>query len=99
MTANPLIDQYAADVRKRLAAKPSTVRAENRRTAKRAANEIAKDLPGVSSEQLGAVLLRVAAFTHALTQAQPVTALHIAGLLDAAGEHLYHRAAEPECGG
>lgn len=49
------MDQYAADVRRRLAAKPSTVRAENRRTARRAASEIRADLPGVSDEQLGAV--------------------------------------------
>lgn len=94
MTANPLIDQYAADVRRRHAAKPATARTEIRRIARRAAEEIRKDLPEVDDATLGAVILRVAAFAHNLGQAQPgASAREVAGLLDAAGEHLFHHSA------
>lgn len=101
MTANLLIDQYAAGIRERNGAKPSTVRAGVRRVARRAAADFQKDLPGIDDEQLGAVLLRAAAFAQNLAAAQPAaTARDVAGLLGVAGEHLYHHAAaEPECEG
>jgi hypothetical protein len=97
--SSPELDQYAADVRRRHAASPPTVRAERRRIAKRAAGDLAKDLPGIDDAQLGAVLLRVAAFAHNLAQAQPgATVGNVAGLLEAAGEWLYHHPAEaPKC--
>ena len=94
MTANPLIDQYAAQIRQRNAARPATARVGVRRLARRAAADIQKDLPGIDGQQLGAVLLRAAAFAHNLAQAQPgASARDVAGLLDAAGEWLYHRPA------
>ena len=95
MTISPQIAEYAADVRRRRAARPSTVRAETRRIAKRAAGDLAKDLPGIDDAQLGAVLLWVAAFAHNLAQAQPgATVGNVAGLLEAAGEYLYHHSAD-----
>lgn len=103
MTANPLMDQYAADVRRRHAAKNPAARREIRRIASRAAADIAKDLPGMGSEQLGAVLLRTAAFARNLVAAQPdASAMEVAGLLEAAGEFMYHQAptgegADGEC--
>lgn len=102
MTTNPAIDQYASQIRQRNAAKPAAVRADVRKLARRAAGDIAKDLPGIDDATLGAVLLRVAAFAHNLAQANPgATAREVGGLLDAAGEWLYHHPAEaePDCGG
>lgn len=102
MSASPLIDQLAADVRTRHAAKPPKARVEIRRTARRAAAEIRRDLPDLTDEQVGAVLLRISVFADNLAQAQPgASARGVAGLLAVAGEHLYHHPseAEPECGG
>lgn len=106
MTASPLIDQYAADVRQRLAAKSAADRAGIRRIARRAAGDIRSDLPGISDQQLGAVLLRVAGFAQNIQRAQPGASVReVAGLLEAAGELLYHHPADaftdpdPDCRG
>lgn len=97
---SPQIDQYAAAIRRRNAAKPASVRTGVRSLARRAAGDIRKDLPDIDDARLGAVLLRVAAFAHNLHGAQPdAGAGDVGSLLDAAGEWLYHHPAEavPDC--
>lgn len=100
MSASPLIDQYAADVRRRQGAQSATARAQVRKMARRAAADIAQDVPDIDDVQLGAVLLRAAGFAHNVARANPgATVRELAALFDAAGEWLYHHGGgEAECG-
>lgn len=97
MTTNPIIDQYAAEIRKRLGAATPAMRKQ----AKQIAGDFRRDLDGIPDEHLGAALLRAAAFATNLFQANPgASARDLANMLGAAGERLYHHPAdgEQECG-
>lgn len=93
MTANPMIDQLAAEVRRRQASRSAAVRRQSRNDANREADEFRRDLPYVPDEVLGAVLLRAAVYAGAIWQTRHgSTAREVSDALAAAGERLYHHA-------
>jgi hypothetical protein len=93
VSTNPAIDQYAAAIRQRLGAATPAMRKQ----AKQIAGDFHRDLDGIPDEQIGAVLLRAAAFATNLVTANPgASARDLANMLGAAGERLYHHPAEAE---
>lgn len=88
VTANPLIDQLAADVRLRSADRPSGVTA--------IAEHIAGRLHGMlTDEQIGAVLLCTAGAAMSLAVEFGLGGSAVANGLAVAGEQLYHHLAAP----
>lgn len=107
MTANPLIDQYAAEVRARLGGQSPAAR----NVARQIANDIRRDLPEIPDEVIGAVMLRCAALgRNQILANQKTTASALVSALGAGGEQLYHHPRardedlaeptgdEPDCG-
>lgn len=91
---SPELDQYAAAIRQRLGAATPAMRKQ----AKQNAGDFRRDLEGIPAEQIGAVLLRAAAFATNVFNANPgASARDLASMLGAAGERLYHHASVPEC--
>lgn len=98
MTANPMIDQLAADVRRRAADRPEGVT----RIAEYIANRLHVELGGqLTDEQIGAVLLCGAGAAMSLAEEFGLSGRAVANGIAVAGEHLYHHPAdaEPDCGG
>lgn len=101
MTANPLIDQYAAEVRERLGGQSKSAR----NVARQIANDVRRDLPDIPDEVIGAVMLRCAALgRNQILANQKTTADALVSALGAGGEQLYHHpksrggaAAGPDC--
>lgn len=90
MTANPLIDQLAADVRLRAADRPSGVTAIAEHIAGRLHGMLTDQL---TDEQIGAVLLCAAGAAMSLAVEFGLGGSAVANGLAVAGEQLYHHPA------
>ncbi len=84
---SPQITELAAEIRRRSRGQSPAMRKNTRQSAA----DFHRDLPGISDEVIGEVLLRTAVFASAVFQAsQGASARDLANVLGSIGQHMFH---------